>query len=97
MSQKYRQPGYQDSDREESRRDRPFVPASQNLTPEERIQRRSLRRATAQEANVVVRCHNCGRNVQNFGTIESASRCPHCGKWLREAQRWCPRCGTELG
>jgi predicted amidophosphoribosyltransferase len=26
-----------------------------------------------------------------------ASRCPHCGKWLREAQRWCPRCGTELG
>jgi predicted amidophosphoribosyltransferase len=25
------------------------------------------------------------------------SRCPHCGKWLREAARYCPRCGAELG
>jgi predicted amidophosphoribosyltransferase len=26
-----------------------------------------------------------------------ASRCPHCGKWIRVAQRYCPRCGAELG
>ncbi|HEV8654064.1 MAG TPA: LITAF-like zinc ribbon domain-containing protein [Candidatus Limnocylindria bacterium] len=25
------------------------------------------------------------------------AHCPHCGKWLRVAQRYCPRCGTELG
>jgi hypothetical protein len=24
-------------------------------------------------------------------------RCPHCGKWLRIPQRYCPGCGAELG
>ena len=25
-----------------------------------------------------------------------ASRCPHCGKWIRVAQRYCPHCGEDL-
>jgi len=27
----------------------------------------------------------------------SRPRCPRCGTWLRQAQRYCPRCGEELG
>lgn len=77
MSRKYRQPGYQDSDREEPSREHRPAPARE-LTREERIQRRSLRHATAREANEVIRCHHCGRNVQNFGTIERSTVCPHC-------------------
>lgn len=77
MSRKYRQPGYQDSDRDDTARERRPSPASE-LTPEERIQRRSLRHATAREANEVIRCHHCGRNIQNFGTILPESGCPHC-------------------
>lgn len=77
MSQKYRHHGYQDSEHEQQR-DRPKAPPSQNLTPEERIQRRSLRRATTREANEVVRCHNCGKNVQSIGAILADSTCPHC-------------------
>jgi hypothetical protein len=78
MSRKYRQPGYQDSDRDDSRGEHRPAPARDELTPEERIQRRSLRHATAREANEVIRCHHCGRNVQNFGTIAADSICPHC-------------------
>ena len=78
MSRKYRHNGYQDSDREESgERSRP-PQHRDNLTREERIQRRSLRHATAQEANEVIRCHQCGRNIQNFGTIVNDSGCPYC-------------------
>jgi hypothetical protein len=77
MSRKYRQQGYQESDREEDRPKRP--PADRALTPEERIQRRSLRHATSREASEVVRCHDCGRNVSSFGTIAPDTNCPHCG------------------
>lgn len=77
MSRKYRQPGYQDSDREDQRAP-PRRPPDNNLTPEERIHRRSLRHATAREANEVIRCHQCGRNIQDFGTITSETACPHC-------------------
>jgi hypothetical protein len=77
MSRKYRQPGYQDHAAEESR-DRPKPGPDRTLTPEERIQRRSLRHATAREANEVIRCHHCGRNIANFGTISAETECPHC-------------------
>jgi hypothetical protein len=77
MSRKYRQPGYQDSDRDDHRGEGRPAPARE-LTEEERIQRRSLRHATAREANEVIRCHQCGRNVQNFGTIAPDTTCPHC-------------------
>ena len=74
---KYRQHGYQDSDRrDESERRRP--PQRQQLTNEEKIQRRSMRKATNREANEVVRCHVCGRAVEDAGTIEMRSTCPHC-------------------
>lgn len=32
-----------------------------------------------------------------FGWEVMRKRCPHCGKWLRQPQRFCPGCGAELG
>jgi hypothetical protein len=81
MSRKYRQRGYQESDRDERRSEnRPpaFQHNPDNLTPEERIQRRSLRHAIDREANEVIRCHQCGRNIHDFGTLGADSCCPHC-------------------
>ena len=75
MSRKYRQPGYQDSPGEGTQRER-RPPPRNDLTREEKIQRRSMRVATTREANEVIRCHVCGRNVQNFGTIASGHRLP---------------------
>lgn len=102
MSRKYRLPGYQDSGGDESKRER-RPPPSNDLTPEERIQRRSLRHATAREANEVIRCHQCGRNIQNFGTIAAETTCPHCNTPLHccrtcrhfdSAARW--QCRAEI-
>ena len=73
---KYRQHGYQDSDWEG--RERPRSAPRTELTSEERIQKRSLRHAIDRAAKEVLRCHNCGRNVQDFGVIASESACPHC-------------------
>jgi predicted RNA-binding Zn-ribbon protein involved in translation (DUF1610 family) len=81
MSRKYRQPGYQDSAREEPAPERRPPPALQELTREERIQRRSLRHATAREANEVLRCHQCGRNIQSSGIVQDTV-CPHCAAHL---------------
>jgi hypothetical protein len=78
MSRKYRHQGYMDAERDESRGPRK-PPPRENLTPEERIQKRSLRHAIAREANEVVRCHNCGRNVPGLEPITPESRCPSCG------------------
>ena len=77
MSRKYRHQGYDDSDKGDDR-ERPARPPRQDLTTEERIQRRSMRKATNREANEVVRCHDCGRSVQDFGTISPTTECPHC-------------------
>ncbi|MCP3978424.1 MAG: hypothetical protein GY716_03700 [bacterium] len=77
MNRKYRQQGYQDSDRED--RDKPRQPPRQNLTKEERIQKRSLRHAIDREANEVMRCFDCGRNASNFGGVPTPTAvCPHC-------------------
>jgi hypothetical protein len=80
MSRKYRQPGYQESDREPPQRERDAhrPPPSRNLSDEERIQRRSLRHAVAREASEVVRCHECGGNVPGLGTIARDTTCPTC-------------------
>ena len=102
MSRKYRQHGYQDSAHEESRSQKKPAPR-QELTKEERIQRRSLRHATAREANEVIRCHQCGCNVQAFGTITAETACPHCRTPLHccrtcknfdSAARW--QCRAEI-
>jgi hypothetical protein len=77
MSRKYRHQGYQDNDRDDGRSRRPQQPR-QKLSTEERIQKRSLRHATDPAANEVIRCHQCGRNIQHFGTIKSDSACPNC-------------------
>ena len=76
MSRKYRQAGYQDSDANEPReRQRP---PRQELSMEEKIQRRSMRKATNREANEVVRCHACGRNVPEDHAIGPSTTCPFC-------------------
>lgn len=101
MNRKYRQPGYQDSDRD--RQDRPRPQVRPALTSEERIQRKSMRHAIDREANEVVRCHNCGRNAENLGAIGFESRCPHCAAPMRccrtcrhfdTGARW--QCRTEI-
>lgn len=78
MSRKYRQRGYQESDRDD--RDRRPKPTTRKkpLTPEEKAQRRGLRHATTREANEVVRCPDCGTNVQALGTITTDTTCPKC-------------------
>ena len=102
MSRKYRHQGYQDSDREP---DRERGPRSdyRSLTPEEKIQRRSLRRATQREANEVVRCHHCGRSAAGLEAIAPDTRCPYCRTPLHccrtcnhfdSASRW--QCRAEI-
>jgi hypothetical protein len=80
MSMKYRQRGYRESDRDT--RDRPKSPPAKPLTPEERAQRRALKHAVDRQAAEVVRCPNCGRNVQQMGGISLDTRCPHCAAML---------------
>lgn len=76
MDRKYRQRGYMESGRDD--RDRKPPPPRKPLTPEEKAQMRSLRHATQREAEEVVRCPDCGRNIQAFGAITPESTCPHC-------------------
>ncbi len=82
MSQKYRQHGYKDSDWDRDRAPRPKPAPSRPLTPEEKAQQRSLRHATNREAAEVVRCPDCGRNIQAIGTITAESTCPYCSASL---------------
>ena len=78
MTQKYRQRGYRESEREQDRRPQP-VP---QLTPEEKAQQRAMRHAVSREAQEVVRCQNCGRNVHGFGAIGPETVCPNCSASL---------------
>ena len=102
MERKYRQRGYMDDDRPEER-SRPKSPPTQQLTPEERIQRKSLRHAIDREAREVLRCQVCGKGISDFGTISESSACPHCGAALHccrtctsfdSAARW--QCRAEI-
>ena len=92
MTRKYRQAGYQDSDRDRDRRpdSRPRTPppARSTLTPEERAQQRGLKHAVDRSAKEVVRCPQCGRNVEAFGVIGTETSCPHC----RASLRCCKAC-----
>jgi len=76
MERKYGHKGYQESSRDD--RDRKRTPPPQPLTPEERAQQRSLRHAVQREAQEVLRCPNCGRNVIASGLVTAESLCPHC-------------------
>jgi hypothetical protein len=103
MSRKYRHQGYQDSNGDDRQHGSSSPPPRPSLTPEERIQRRSLRHATAREAAEVVRCPDCGRNVDSFGTIGKDSTCPHCNaalhccrtcRFFDTSARW--QCRSEI-
>lgn len=83
MSQKYRHHGYKDADWERDREPRKGPPPGQPLTPEERAQKRALRHALDREANEVIRCPDCGRNIQAIGAITAETTCPHCRAGLR--------------
>ncbi len=76
MSRKYSQRGYQESDRREEREH--SRPPRQELSSEEKIQRKSLRKMTDRNANEVMRCHSCGRTVQDDAPITGRSVCPKC-------------------
>jgi hypothetical protein len=77
MSRKYHHRGYRDSERDEERVQSKRAPRKE-LTPEERIQMRSLRHAIDRNAREVVRCHACGRSVDYSGGISPETECPHC-------------------
>lgn len=77
MDRKYKQRGYMDERRDDGR-SRGRTAQRNQLTPEERIQKRSLRHAIDREAREVLRCHACGRSVFDIGTIASSATCPHC-------------------
>jgi hypothetical protein len=103
MSPKYRHRGYMDSDSRDERDNRGSQRSHQQLTMEEKIQRRSIRKATDRNANEVVRCHSCGRNVQDYAPITAQSVCPNCSVPLRccracthfdSAARW--QCRAEI-
>jgi len=78
MSPKYRHRGYMDSNSGDERQGQGQRAPREQLTMEEKIQRRSIRKATERKANEVVRCHACGRNVQDYAPITVDSTCPNC-------------------
>ena len=80
MSRKYSQQGYQDSGRRDDRER--SAPPRQELTREERIQKRSLKHAIDREAHEVIRCPNCGRSGDGTSAISFDTRCNHCAKPL---------------
>jgi len=82
MDRKYGHKGYQESTRDDRDRDRKHAPPTSPLTPEQKAQQRSLRHAVQREANEVMRCPNCGRNISASGAVSSDARCPHCGSSL---------------
>ena len=76
MDRKYRHQGYQDSGGDD--RDRRKPPPRRPLTPDEKAQLRGLRHATERDAQEVLRCPDCGRNIQQFGAVGFDKECPHC-------------------
>jgi predicted RNA-binding Zn-ribbon protein involved in translation (DUF1610 family) len=79
MERKYGQRGYQESGRDDRDRSRPPQQAPRKpLTPEEKAQLRGLKHAVQREANEVLRCPDCGRNIPAFGAVGFETACPHC-------------------
>ncbi|MDH3627784.1 MAG: hypothetical protein OEV00_11010 [Acidobacteriota bacterium] len=82
MSRKYRHSGYQDRNDDRDREDRPRGGPSggprKDLTKEQLIHKRGLRHALDRDANEVVRCYSCGRDVDRVEAMARGSRCPGC-------------------
>ena len=86
MSQKYRHRGYRESERRDDRereRSEKREPLPRAISPEQKAQIRSLRKATDREAQEVVRCPTCGKNVDYAGRFTQDTRCPSCSADLR--------------
>ena len=81
MNRKYGHRGYMDSDGDDRERSKP--PPRKSLTTEELIHRKGLRHAIDRDARAVLRCHSCGRNVQDIGAITTDTVCPNCAAPLR--------------
>ena len=79
MSRKYRHSGYQDSgdDRERDHERRP-AQRRQDLSFEEKIQRKSMRHAIDRSTREVMRCHSCGYVVEDHGAVGFTSTCAKC-------------------
>ena len=82
MDRKYSQRGYMESSRDD-RTSRPKRGPRDNLTNEERIQRRSMRHAIDRDAREVLRCHTCGTAIADIGTIGFDTNCGKCQTALR--------------
>ena len=76
MSQKYRQAGYMDSDRE----DRP-KPAARPEKSEFKVSGR-----VETKFNLVTRCNNCAAEIQVAGRIQAIDRCKSCGNDLHSCR-----------
>jgi len=103
VARKYRQSGYMESGRDDRQRRRQAPAKKKPLTPEEKAQLRGLRHATAREAAEVVRCPQCGTNVQAVGVMTAETTCPQCNASLHccracthfdSAVRW--ECRVEI-
>ncbi len=98
---KYRQRGYKESETET--RERHHQPRYDNLTKEQKYQRRSLRHATNREANEVIRCPTCGTGIAGLGAVTPDVLCPRCNSPIHccracrhfdSATRW--QCRAEI-
>lgn len=78
MSRKYKQQGYQDSDRRDDRGGSDRRPPRVELSAEERLHRKGMRHAIDREAREVVRCHTCGRSNPHTEVIEPDTTCLFC-------------------
>lgn len=78
MSRKYRHSGYQDSGDDDRSEDRRPPQRRQDLSFEEKIQRKSMRHAIDRDTREVLRCHTCGYIVEDHGAVGFTSTCGKC-------------------
>ena len=78
MSRKYRQAGYQDSDRDRDGGRQASPRPRRELSFEEKIQRKSMRHAIDRETREVLRCFVCGHTEEDHGAIGYQSGCSKC-------------------
>jgi len=76
VSQKYRQAGYMDSDREDRSK-----PAARPEKSEFKVSGR-----VETKFNLVTRCNNCAAEIQVAGEIQAIDRCKSCGNDLHSCR-----------
>lgn len=88
MTRKYRHRGYQDSGEDRDRDRSPAARPRDDLSFEEKLQRKSMRHAIDRSTREVLRCHACGTVVDDSGAVGFDSSCAKCG----EALHCCRNC-----